>query len=211
MHSFQNIISLVEISFISTFTILSLLGFFFRIFDKTITKVSVIISIFLVMLFPFKWLSIPLELPLSGYIRGIVGDLSITTIILFFSQTFRLSMFKSPSLFTYIIALIALLFYPFSMGFSMIDPYSWGYDSYSFFYSVAILSILFIFMKNLWMSFTISIAIIFWALEIHDSSNLWDYLIDPWLCFWAIGISFKSIWKYSYKFFLKENASTAYS
>ena len=37
--------------------------------------------------------------------------------------------------------------------------------------------------KGVWI---ISFAIIAWAVNWHESANLWDYLLDPFLAIWAV-------------------------
>lgn len=71
----------------------------------------------------------------------------------------------------------------------MIDPYAWGYGSITFLIAVLVFAVvcaLANWTKGAWI---IAIAIIAWAAQWHESSNLWDYLLDPFLAIWAL-ISF---------------------
>jgi len=47
--------------------------------------------------------------------------------------------------------------------------------------------------KGVWI---IAIAIIAWSAHWHESANLWDYLLDPFLAIWAIctciGVMYRS-------------------
>jgi hypothetical protein len=66
------------------------------------------------------------------------------------------------------------------------DPYVWGYGSIAFFIAVllcAIICALANWTKGVWI---IAIAIIAWAARWHESANLWDYLLDPFLAIWAV-------------------------
>jgi hypothetical protein len=92
-----------------------------------------------------------------------------------------------------IIALASILFYPFALGLTMFDPYSWGYGSIIFVVAVMMMALLFFFTKRSWEALTISLAVIAWSIHWHESTNLWDYLLDPFLAVWAIIISIRWI------------------
>jgi hypothetical protein len=126
-----------------------------------------------------------MELPLAAYVRGVTGDLSIVTLLLLWTSAL-LSAKPTPILFKFAIVLLALSFYPFALGLGMIDPYAWGYGSIAFFIGVltfALVCGLLNWVKGVWI---IAIAIIAWAAHWHESANLWDYLLDPFLVIWAL-------------------------
>ena len=134
----------------------------------------------------FYWpLGFGMELPLAAYVRGVTGDLSIVTLLLLWTSAL-LSAKPAPILFKFVIVLFALSFYPFALGLGMIDPYAWGYGSIAFFIGVltfALVCGLLNWVKGVWI---IAIAIIAWAAHWHESANLWDYLLDPFLVIWAL-------------------------
>jgi len=134
----------------------------------------------------FFWrLGMFMELPLAAYVRGVVGDLSIVSTLLLWS-TLLPSHKSAPLPFKWSIAIIALCFYPFALGLSMIDPYAWGYGSNIFLLAVllsAVICALANWTKGTWI---IGLAIIAWVIHWHESANLWDYLLDPLLVIWAI-------------------------
>ena len=134
----------------------------------------------------FYWpLGFGMELPLAAYVRGVTGDLSIVTLLLLWTSAL-LSAKPTPILFKFAIVLLALSFYPFALGLGMIDPYAWGYGSIAFFIGVltfALVCGLLNWVKGVWI---IAIAIIAWAAHWHESANLWDYLLDPFLVIWAL-------------------------
>ncbi len=134
----------------------------------------------------FFWtLGLTLELPLSAYVRGVTGDLSIVTMLLLWS-TLLPSVKKIPIEFKVSIAIIAIVFYPLALGFGMWDPYGWGYGSIGFLIVVILFAIacgLAGWIKGVWI---LSVAIIAWAAHWHESANLWDYLLDPFLAVWAL-------------------------
>jgi hypothetical protein len=134
----------------------------------------------------FYWpLGFGMELPLAAYVRGVTGDLSIVTLLLLWTSLL-LAAKPTPILFKFVIVLLALCFYPLALGLGMIDPYAWGYGSIAFFIGVltfALVCGLLNWVKGVWI---IAIAIIAWAAHWHESANLWDYLLDPFLAIWAL-------------------------
>lgn len=134
----------------------------------------------------FFWpLGMGMELPLVAYIRGFTGDLSIVLTLLLWSSLLP-SKKPAPIAFKIAIAVVAICFYPFALGLGMVDPYAWGYGSIALLIAVlvcAIVCALANWTKGVWI---IAIAIIAWAAHWHESANLWDYLLDPFLAIWAI-------------------------
>ena len=134
----------------------------------------------------FFWpLGISLELPLAAYVRGAIGDLSVVTTLLLWSALLPNNK-SAPFAFKLSIAMIALAFYPFALGLGMIDPYAWGYASIAFLIAVLVFAVicgLANWSKGVWI---IGLAIIAWTVHWHESTNLWDYLLDPFLAIWAI-------------------------
>ena len=154
-------------------------------------------KLFLVLIFVnlFFWpLGLGMELPLSAYVRGVTGDLSIVTMLLLWTSLLLASK-PIPLAFKFAIALIAIGFYPFALGLSMIDPYTWGYGSIPFFIAVlfaALVCGLANWSKGIWI---IAIAILAWAAHWHESANLWDYLLDPFLAIWAFLAIFGALYR----------------
>lgn len=134
----------------------------------------------------FFWpLGMSMELPLAGYVRGAVGDLSIVSTLLLWSALLPNHQ-ATPTPIKWCIAILAIAFYPFALGVSMFDPYAWGYGSITFLVGVLIFALvcgLAGWTKGVWI---IGIAIIAWSLRLHESTNLWDYLLDPILAVWAL-------------------------
>jgi len=134
----------------------------------------------------FFWpLGMSLELPLSAYVRGVTGELSIVTMLLLWSSMLPAAK-KTPLGFKVVVALISIAFYPLALGLGMLDPYVWGYGSIGFLIATTFFAIacgLAGWTKGVWI---LSIAIIAWTVHWHESANLWDYLLDPFLAVWAL-------------------------
>ena len=189
MNSLMQTIALIELS-ITCAAVLAL------ILQKiTPQEFPVIAKIFLIVLLGnlFFWpLGLGMELPLAAYVRGATGDLSIVLTLLLWSSLLPASKI-TPIAFKFSIAIIAIGFYPFALGLGMIDPYAWGYGSIAFLVVVlafALVCGLANWSKGVWI---IAIAILAWSAHWHESDNLWDYILDPFLAIWALAAFFGAL------------------
>ena len=175
-------VALVEMSITCSVLLILLLQAFAR------NGIPFSIKALLVLIFAnlFFWpLGMSMELPLAAYVRGVIGDLSIVSTLLLWSAL-PPNHQATPTPIKWCIAIVAIFFYPFALGVSMFDPYAWGYGSIALLISVLIFALvcgLVGWTKGVWI---IGIAIIAWSLGWHESSNLWDYLLDPALAIWAL-------------------------
>ena len=144
-----------------------------------------LVAIFLLGNLFFWPLGISMELPLAAYVRGVIGDLSIVSLLLLWSSVLP-SAKKTPLAFKVSIAIVAVVFYPLALGFGMLDPYAWGYGSIGLLIAAILIAMvcgLADWIKGVWI---LSFSIIAWAAHWHESANLWDYLLDPFLALWAL-------------------------
>ena len=144
----------------------------------------IIFAILLANLF-FWPLGFSMALPLAAYVRGITGDLSVVTSLLLWSSIL-LNPKAIPLSFKWSIAVIATVFYPLALGVGMMDPYAWGYGSIGLLIAVLIFAVacgVANWTRGVWI---LAIAIIAWSVHWHESTNLWDYLLDPFLAIWAL-------------------------
>jgi len=157
----------------------------------------IIAKVFLILLLSnlFFWpLGLGMELPLAAYVRGVIGDLSVVTMLLLWTSLLPGSK-PTPLAFQFSVACIAIVFYPLALGFGMIDPYVWGYGSILFLIAVLLVAIvcgLANWSKGVWI---IALAILAWAANWHESANLWDYLLDPFLAIWALMALFGALYR----------------
>jgi hypothetical protein len=79
-------------------------------------------------------------------------------------------------------AIGGLALYPFALGVGRIDPYEWGWRSSPLFVAVAALTAWLIWKQNRF-GYLLLLAAIAFHLRVFESSNYWDYLLDPvyWL------------------------------
>jgi hypothetical protein len=191
MNHLMQIFALVELSITCAVVITLLL-------QKTSSQeFSLMTKVILILLLSnlFFWpVGLGMELPLVAYVRGVIGDLSIVTMLLLWTSLLSGSK-PTPLAFKVSVACTAIVFYPLALGFGMIDPYAWGYGSILFFITVLLFAVvcgLANWSKGVWM---IAIAILAWAAHWHESANLWDYLLDPFLAIWALMAVFGVFYK----------------
>lgn len=139
---------------------------------------------FALMLIPFG------GFPLAGYVRGITGDLSITTMVLLWCALSRPwtgcgagDSRHHPAL---LIVLAAGLLYPMAMGVGAFDPYRLGYGNPAFVTAVSLVALAAWFWKHYLAALCTALAMLAWAIGWYESANLWDYLIDPFVSIYAL-------------------------
>jgi len=93
------------------------------------------------------------------------------------------------------IALVAVALYPLALGVGMLDPYAWGYGSIALLVAVIAIGLVALLMGSNRIAIILAIAILAWAAGWHESSNLWDYILDPFLGLWAIASLILSAWR----------------
>jgi hypothetical protein len=197
----MQIIALVEMSITCSVLLILTLQVFAR------NGIPFLIKALLVLIFAnlFFWpLGMSMELPLAGYARGVLGDLSVVSTLLLWGTLLPKHQ-ATPASVKWCIAILAIAFYPFALGVSMFDPYAWGYGSIAFLIGVLIFALICGFggwTKGVWI---IGIAIIAWSLHLHESSNLWDYLLDPVLAIWALFAAWSGVMRQR-----KERARSGY-
>jgi hypothetical protein len=182
MNQFMQTLALIELSITSAVVCIWVLQKFSSNTLPFPVKILLLIFIGNIVFWP---LGLGMELPLIAYVRGFTGDLSIVLTLLLWSSLLP-SKKPTPIAFKSVIAMIAVCFYPLALGLGMFDPYAWGYGSVAFLVAVLFFALvcgLANWTKGVWI---IAIAIIAWAAHWHESANLWDYLLDPFLAVWAM-------------------------
>jgi hypothetical protein len=189
MNQFMQTLALIELSITCAVVCIWVLQ---KFSPNTLPFPVKILLLLLIGNIVFWPLGLGMELPLVAYVRGFTGDLSVVLTLLLWSSLLP-SKKSTPIVFKLALAIIAICFYPFALGLGMIDPYVWGYGSAAFLVAVLVFALvcgLANWSKGVWI---IAIAIIAWAAHWHESANLWDYLLDPFLAIWAIFVLFGTI------------------
>jgi hypothetical protein len=186
-------IPLIELSVITSVVLMLFSRKFFGFSQSSVTGLFFMVFCTVLLLLPLNNLGASWDLPLVAYIRGVSGELSIITMMLIIFTWSSWPSCRLSSATPIVIALASILFYPFALGLTMFDPYSWGYGSIIFVVAVMMMALLFFFTKRSWEALMISLAVIAWSIHWHESTNLWDYLLDPFLAVWAIIVSIRWI------------------
>ena len=131
-------------------------------------------------------LMLPLDDDPAWYaVRGIFGDSSITAVLFYIAfilqQNFSWQLCRPDELVLLrrLLTATALLLYPFALGLTGFDSYSLGYAN------PWLLAILFIMALLLWwrtyyfLAISLTASVAAWSLQMLESGNLWDYLLDP--------------------------------
>jgi hypothetical protein len=131
-------------------------------------------------------------IPLAGYLRSLIGDVSITTLVLVFlfciSRLSGKDVYK-PQSFLALMAVVAaagVFLYPFALGLTSFDPYSLGYHSTLFAAFLFCVAFAAWYLGFYLVQFCIIFAVSGFLLNINESRNMWDYLIDPLIVMYAL-------------------------
>jgi len=138
-------------------------------------------------------LSVPLgDLSAAAYVRSVIGDPSVSTLFLAGSACVaRLSgrvligRRDRRALF-WLLAGAAAFLYPFALGLTWFDPYALGYASLPFVTALLLIAL------AAWRAglnavvLIVLVAAFAYLGGLYESRNLWDYLLDPLGCGYAL-------------------------
>jgi hypothetical protein len=136
------------------------------------------------------------QLPVAAYIRGVTSDFSVTLVILaalgLSNRVFGLKLFntRERQALCYAVAVAALFLYPLALGWGDWDAYRLGWGSSAMWAGLLFFCIVFWAAGWRLLPLVIGVAMLSWTAQLMESTNLWDYLFDPWL---AIAAIFKSL------------------
>lgn len=146
-------------------------------------------AVLIVLLIPFN------GLPLAAYVRGIVGDLSITTIVLLWTALLQpccaATELEHRDRLLILVAAAALFLYPMTLGMSLYDPYRMGYSDTVFVAVVLVIASAAWLLRHSLIATSLALATLAWSLGWYESTNLWDYLLDPLVAIYALGTLLK--------------------
>ncbi len=143
-------------------------------------------AVIVLMLIPFG------GLPAAAYVRGLTGDLSITTLVLLWCAMLN-SRFGCVAVapehrvaLLIMIALFGLALYPMALGIGEYDPYRLGYSNPQFVVVMLLIALAGWFRKSYLIAVCIALATLAWAAGWYESGNVWDYLLDPFVSIYAL-------------------------
>jgi hypothetical protein len=198
-NSVMQIVALMEIAISSAIVLACLMQILFFKAERALRIVALRALVCFVLanllFWPVFTLLSPLELPLAAYVRGFTGELSITSMLLLWVAYFSPKEIHIPAAMKVWIALVALVFYPLALGIGMLDPYAWGYGSIALLLAVLATALAAWFAGSNCIAIILALAILAWTVGWHESTNLWDYILDPFLGLWAISSLIRSSWR----------------
>ncbi len=132
------------------------------------------------------------ELPIAAYVRGITGDLSMTTLVLAGAACFTqltgrtlIGHLDLRALFR-LLVLAAVFLYPFALGWTRFDPYALGYGSIEFLAALLLIALAAWWARLHVIVLVVIAAALAYLAGAYESRNLWDYLIDPLVSVYAL-------------------------
>ena len=143
-------------------------------------------AVFVIALIPLG------DMPLAAYVRGVTGDLSITTLVLLWCALLRpwtdctAAHSRQRLVLLALIVLTAVFFYPMALGFGAFDPYRLGYGNGWFVCGLLAATLAAWFWRYYQLVLCIALATLAWATGWYESGNLWDYLLDPFVAIFAL-------------------------
>jgi hypothetical protein len=126
------------------------------------------------------------------YVRGLTGDLSVTTLLLLWAAVLgptpdRSCGRRNPWFVIQLgLAAAAAALYPMALGVGPFDPYRLGYGSPGLLGALGVCALAAWWARLPAIAFGVAAAVLAWALRGYESSNLWDYLIDPFAAVYAV-------------------------
>ncbi len=147
-------------------------------------RIKWIVAAFFVLL----WLPVGVvHMPVVAYIRGVSSDLSVTLVLLACVGLYQrlggvtwMSL-RDRTAALAVVATAAVLLYPTALGWGNFDAYRLGWGSPALLGGLLMLCIASWMLKFRLLPFLIAAALLAWVGGVMESTNLWDYLMDPWL------------------------------
>jgi len=127
-------------------------------------------------------------LPLARWLISINANFSISLTALVFSKVWENASgirlldrkgFLGSSMFG---LLAGLALYPMALGLGRFDPYEFGWSFSWLFVLLMVITVILLFMKNRF-GVVLAASILGYDLQLLESANLWDYLVDPFFVF----------------------------
>ena len=125
-----------------------------------------------------------------SYMRGFISDLSITTVILVVCEVLYhllgLDVLGDDNR-RYLLTAVAVggfVLYPMTLGLTWVDPYTLGFGS-PFFVATLVLFCMWGYRVRRGAAACIAASVLAFNMGILESSNMWDYLLDPLVTVYA--------------------------
>jgi hypothetical protein len=136
----------------------------------------------------------------SGFALAHMGTLSASMLVLLAFQLFanvgvieghRDSIFRNMNIFW---VAAGMFLYPAALGLLNRDMYSFGFHT-GMQWCVLAASVVAMLCQHRILGLCLAFTVLAHLLNLHESSNLWDYIIDPWLCISAAVCLPAGLWR----------------
>ena len=160
-------------------------------------KKAITLTCFLLLWFPVG----AAHLPVLAYARGISSDLSITLVVLAcLGLRQRLSgrcvvYSREHTVVLAVVAVAALFLYPLALGWGDWDAYRPGWGAPGMWAGLLFVSLLAWACGLRLLPTLVGLALLAWTAGMLESTNLWDYLMDPWLASFSVFYCIKLVFK----------------
>lgn len=130
-------------------------------------------------------------LSLAAYVRSFSGDVAITSLVgLLFAAAVRLGLVarleaRARWQVLMVMAGLALVLYPATMGLSDVDPYRLGYNPRPLIVVIGLLALGLLVLRNGLGVAMLALATLAFSLGLKPSPNYWDYLLDPFIALYS--------------------------
>ncbi len=185
-------VALVGIAVVVCAACLRLSGLVFTTADRVNAKGRWLVGICFVVM----WIPVGVaHLPVAAYVRGVTSDFSVSLVVLaalnLFSRLFSLKLFdcRERKAVFYGVAAAALFLYPLALGGGDWDSYRLGWGSVAMWAGLLLVCVVCWGAKLRLLTLLIGLAMVSWTAQLMESTNLWDYLFDPWFATAAIAKS----------------------
>jgi hypothetical protein len=132
-------------------------------------------------------------LSLARWLIGMNANFSFPLVAIVFNRAWENAagsrvLDANASMASWIFGLAAgLALYPMALGLGDFDPYTLGWGTSWLFAFLAVATIVLLLMKNRF-SVVLIACILGYDLNLLESTNLWDYLVDPFFVFLSFGV-----------------------
>ncbi len=118
--------------------------------------------------------------------KGYFSDLSLLTLtllVIYLTGAIRQKRYAYESSLSITVLCLAAFLYPASLGLGMFDPYALGFASHNYYDALVLITALFGILA--WYSGMTQLAVYLMlvllahGLQVYESTNLWNYLLDP--------------------------------
>jgi len=162
---------------------------------KDVHKRKLIVAVLLVLC-----LFVPVNgLSISQWVRSALGDLSVLTVVILANiavqRLFSVHLLSPDARKNLLpgIALLGVLFYPLALGLGPVDPYAFGFAPVWMTVLLVLASVMGWLSGRRDLAVILLLPLVAFNLQLLESNNLWDYLLDPILVAYAMVQVLKSM------------------